>query len=462
MPQNEPIMKLCLRTFGCQMNKRDSEIILSMLADDGYVRVDREDDADVILFNTCCVRAHAEQRVYSRMQQLAKLKGRRPELILGIGGCMAQKEGHRIVERLPHVDLVFGTGVLYELPELLRRAIADGGPVIAVDERTRPMRSQAEFGLRERGVRAWISIGEGCDNRCAYCVVPMVRGPERSKPPELILDEVRCAIERGYTEIFLLGQNVNSYGHDLVSAPDFAGLLELVNEVPGVRRIRFTTSHPKDMSPRLVEVIRDLPRVCEHLHLPVQSGSSRILALMNRGYARGDYLDKIELVRSAVPDIGLTTDVIVGFPGETEDDFDETRSLLEQVRFDTAYIFKFSPRDGTSGEALPNSVPQHIIVHRHRMLLEIEKEISRARMGELVGTKQEVLVEELCKQEPEYIVGRTRSYRVVRVRSDGAQVGDEVEVDVTGVRGWTLYGTRVKDTPRGVSARTCARVIIDS
>lgn len=230
-------MNICIRTFGCQMNKRDSEIIRSMLAEEGYVLVDCEEDADVILFNTCCVREHAERRVYSRMEQLAKLKARRPSVILAIGGCMAQKEGHRILDRLPHVDLVFGTGALYDLPSLLENVIAKGGPVISVDTDVRPIRSQAEFGLREKGVRAWVSIAEGCDNRCAYCVVPLVRGPERSKPPELILDEVNRALGQGFVEVFLLGQNVNSYGHDLVGAPDFPGLLELVNGVRGVKRI---------------------------------------------------------------------------------------------------------------------------------------------------------------------------------------------------------------------------------
>ena len=434
-------MKLCIRTFGCQMNKRDSEIILSMLADAGYVAVEREEDADVILFNTCCVREHAERRVYSRMEQLAKLKTQRPDVVLAIGGCMAQKEGHRILDRLPHVDLVFGTGALYDLPSLLENVIAKGGPVISVDQDVRPVRSQAEFGLREGGVRAWVSIAEGCDNRCAYCVVPLVRGPERSKPPELILDELNRAVERGYKEMFLLGQNVNSYGHDLVGAPDFPALLELANGVPRVKRIRFTTSHPKDMSPRLVEALRDLPRVCEHLHLPLQSGSTRILSLMNRMYTRDEYLRKIQLLRSAVPDIGLTTDVIVGFPGETEEDFEQTRSALTEIRFDAAYIFKFSPRQGTPAETLPGRISENVIVHRHKVLLEMQKEISREKVQESVGTRQKVLVEARALKEPEYFTGRTRNYKVVRIESDGIRVGDQLEVDITEAKGWTLYGT---------------------
>ncbi len=435
------VMKLCVRTFGCQMNKRDSEIILSMLAEKGYACVDREEDADVILFNTCCVRDHAEQRVYSRMEQLARLKTERPEIILGIGGCMAEKEGGAIFDRLPHVDLVFGTGALYDLPELLERAIAEDEPVMSVGGQVRPMRSQAEFHSRAPGVRAWVSIAEGCDNRCAYCVVPMVRGPERSKPPALILDEVNRAVEDGYLEIFLLGQNVDSYGHDLAGAPDFPGLLELVNEVPGVKRIRFTTSHPKDMSSRLVEALRDLPRVCEHLHLPLQSGSSHVLNLMNRGYTRDDYLHKIESVRAEVPGIGLTTDIIVGFPGETEKEFEETQAAIQEVRFDTAYIFKFSPRAGTPAEALPGRVPREVIVHRHRVLLDMQKEISREKAHELVGTRQRVLVEGRSPKQPEYAVGRTRNYRAVRIPSGELEVGDEIEVTITEVRGWTLCGT---------------------
>ena len=412
-----------------------------MLADRGYVSVEHEEDADVILFNTCCVREHAEHRVYSRMEQLAALKAQRPELVLGIGGCMAEKDGRTTFDRLPHVNLVFGTGALYDLPELLERAISEGGPVISVGEQARPMRSQTEFGLRQSGVRAWVSIAEGCDNRCAYCVVPMVRGPERSKPPGLILDEVNRAVEDGYVEIFLLGQNVNSYGHDLAGAPDFPGLLELVNRVSGVKRIRFTTSHPKDMSPGLVEALRDLPRVCEHLHLPLQSGSTRVLNLMNRGYTREDYLEKTEVLRSAVPQIGLTTDVIVGFPGETEEEFEETRSALEGIRFDTAYIFKFSPRPGTPAETLPGRVSNEVIIHRHRELLDMQKEISREKAHELVGTRQEVLVEGRSPKQPEYAAGRTRNYKAGRVPCDGIQVGDEIEVTITEARGWTLYGT---------------------
>ena len=412
-----------------------------MLADRGYVSVEQEEDADVILFNTCCVREHAEQRVYSRMEQLAKLKMQRPELVLGIGGCMAEKEGRSIFDRLPHVDLVFGTGALYDLPELLERAIAQGGPVMSVGGQVRPMRSQAEFGLRATGVRAWVSIAEGCDNRCAYCVVPMVRGPERSKPPQLILDEVNRAVGDGYVEIFLLGQNVNSYGHDLAGAPDFPGLLELVNEVSGVKRVRFTTSHPKDLSLQLVEALRDLRRVCEHLHLPLQSGSTRILDLMNRGYTRDDYLHKIEALRAAVPGVGLTTDVIVGFPGETEKEFEETRSALEEVRFDAAYIFKFSPRPGTPAETLPGRVPGEVIMHRHRALLDMQKEISREKAHELVGTRQQVLVEGRSPKQPEYAAGRTRNYRAARIQSDDIEVGDEIQVTITEARGWTLYGT---------------------
>jgi len=438
------------------MNKRDSEIMLSMLADRGYVPVEQEEDADVILFNTCCVREHAEQRVYSRMEQLANLKAQRPGIILGIGGCMAEKEGQSIFDRLPHVDLVLGTGALYDLPELLERAISERAPVVSVGEQVRPMRSQADFGLRAPGVRAWVSIAEGCDNRCAYCVVPMVRGPERSKPPQLILDEVNRAVEDGYAEVFLLGQNVNSYGHDLAGAPDFPGLLKLVNEVPAVKRVRFTTSHPKDMSARLMEALRDLPHVREHLHLPLQSGSTRILGLMNRGYTRDDYLHNIEALRAVEPRVGLTTDVIVGFPGETDKEFEETCSALEEVRFDTAYIFKFSPRPGTAAETLSGRVPDDVIVHRHRTLLDMQKEISREKAHELVGTRQQVLVEGRSPKQPEYATGRTRNYRAVLIQSDETRIGDEIEVKITEVKGWNLYGEPEVQAQLPLPEESCA------
>jgi len=427
-----------IATYGCQMNRRDSEIISSMLVGAGYRIVDSAEEARVIVFNTCCVRENAEERVYGRLGQLKSFKELRPGTILAVGGCMAQKDGAAVLKRAPWTDLVFGVHALYALPDLLEKVRAGQGPLVSVPEHPRPMVSQSGFCRREPGVRAWISVMEGCNNFCAYCVVPHVRGPERSKPPELVIEEVRSAVADGYKEVFLLGQNVNSYGADLAPRTGFPKLLELVNEVDGVGRIRFTTSHPKDFSPELVDTIASLDHVCEHVHLPLQAGADRVLESMNRGYTLDEYVSRIEMLRSKVPGVGLTTDIIAGFPGETESDFQRTVCALETIRYDGAYIFKYSTRPGTAASRLDRAVPHETVVRRHAELLELQKTISKEKIGAAVGKEDEVLVEEVSRRDSGLVKGHTRDYRVAVLEGDDSLIGKAIPVRIVGVDKFTL------------------------
>jgi len=325
---------------------------------------------------------------------------------------------------------------------LLEQAERNGGPVVATPEDGPEPRSDMATDSGRRRLHAWISIMRGCNNYCSYCVVPYVRGPQRSKRPEEVADEMQALAEHGIVEVTLLGQNVNSYGHDIQPQTTFVKLLQSLNEIPCIARIRFTTSHPKDLSSELMHAIRDLNKVCEHLHLPVQSGSSRILDLMNRGYSAEDYIENVEKLRGFVPDIGLTTDVIVGFPGETEDDFEQTLSLLGRVQFDGAYIFKYSHRPGTAAVRLPGELEQKTIIHRHKKLLDFQKKISLDRLKKLVGTTQSVLPEKHDPKHPGNVSGRTRAYRVVSFPGTSDLVGKEIDARIADLSGWTLMGER--------------------
>jgi len=420
------------------MNKRDSEIVASILEREGYQHSPDVETADLIVFNTCSVRERAEQRLYGKVNSLYRVKKRRPDMLIAVGGCTAQKYAERLLDKMPHVDLVFGTHALYRLPDLVLEA-RRRPPVVCVEDTPRPMRSQAEFKCRAPGVSAWISVMEGCNNWCAYCVVPDTRGPERSRPPDYVLDEVRAAAAAGRVEMVLLGQNVNSYGGGLDEKIDFAELLERIDAVAGVRRIRFATSHPKDLSPRLIDAMASLDRVCEHLHLAMQSGSDRILDIMNRGYTIAGFEEKVARLREAMPGIGLTTDIIVGFPGETESDFDATCAAVERIRFDGAYIFKYSDRPDTPAADMPEHVGQHVIEKRHAHLLDLQKRISAERVRNMVGQRHNVLVESMNGSREETVMkGRTRNYKVATLPGSEKFIGKEVAVRVEDVRGYTL------------------------
>jgi len=393
------------------MNEYDSERMLALLRGE-YVPCRRPEEADLILVNTCSVRQKAEEKVYSLVGRFKQLKARRPEVVIGICGCVAQQEGKHLVKRLPHVDMVLGPRRIFHLREALREIEAGHRPVVWV-ELDGDWSPPPPGPLGERPVKAYVTIMQGCDNFCSYCVVPYVRGREISRPPEEILREVECLVSQGVREVTLLGQNVNSYGRKEQGFPSFAELLRLVSEIEGLWRLRFTTSHPKDLSPDLIEAFGELEKLCEHLHLPVQSGSNRILRLMNRKYTREEYLEKVRRLREVVPEIALTTDLIVGFPGETEEDFRETLALLEEVRYQEIFSFKYSDRPLARARDFPEKVPEEVKAARlaevHRVQARITGEIYRSYLGR----QEEILVEGRSERNPALWTGRTRTNLVV-------------------------------------------------
>ncbi len=427
------------------MNEHDSEIIAGMLEGRGYVAASAPEEADLIIFNTCCVRENPERKVYGRVGDLKRLKRARPDLIIGISGCMVQQEGEarRIEQKLPHVDLVFGTMNLHRLPELLDRVEAGQKAVEVWDD---------EGGIvehlpvrRAEGVSAWATIIHGCNNFCSYCIVPYVRGRERSRRFEEIVEEVRGLGEAGFREVVLLGQNVNSYGHDLEDGRDFADLLQALDGTPGMYRIRYTTSHPRGFSQKLIDTIAASRTVCEHFHLPLQAGSDRVLRRMNRGYTQSEYLDLVRRIRGAVPDSSVTTDLIVGFPGETEEDFLETLKVVREVRFDSAFTFVFSPRRGTAAARMKDQVPDDVKSHRIQRLIDVQEAITVEINSSLAGNVVEVLVEGESKTNPAMLAGRTRTNKlVVFPRDDRAATGRLVNVRITKPQAWTQIGEVVE------------------
>ncbi|MGI6142939.1 MAG: tRNA (N6-isopentenyl adenosine(37)-C2)-methylthiotransferase MiaB [bacterium] len=434
--------KYYIRTYGCQMNERDSETLAGILADLGYMRAASEEEADLIIFNTCCVRETAERKIYGRLNELRPLKSKRPDLLIGVGGCMAQKDKERVLNRAPHVDFVFGTHNIQELPQLISRAAAVPEPVVQVWEEGQA--SLLELPTQREGkLKAFVTITYGCTNFCTYCIVPYVRGKERSRSPQDIIKEVTQLAQDGYKEVTLLGQNVNTYGRDLGTGISFAQLLRAVNQVAGIRRIRYTTSHPRDFSDEIIEAVRDCAKVCEHFHLPIQSGSNRILERMNRGYTREDYLDLVKRIREKVPNNSITTDIIVGFPGEEEEDFAATLDLVRQVGFDNAFTFVFSPRSGTPAASMKEQVPEGVKKERLNRLMDLQDRISRDINEKLRGKEVEVLVEGTSKKEESFLTGRTRTNKLVLFPGEEKLIGELVTVRITRPQTWNLYGELV-------------------
>jgi tRNA-2-methylthio-N6-dimethylallyladenosine synthase len=432
--------RIYVETYGCQMNVADTELMLGVLGREGYVRTDDPALADVMLVNTCAVRDHAEQRVLSR---LGELKGsKRPGGVLGVVGCMAQRLGPRLLEQVPEVDLVIGPDGYRGLAELIARARSGaggeggaGGGERAADVEFRPWEHYEDVPVeRDRRVSAFVTVQRGCNYRCTFCVVPMTRGPERSRMLTDVAREVQTLASRGTTEVTLLGQTVNSY-HD--GEHDFADLLRAVGTVPGIRRLRFTSPYPTDFSDRLLAAMRDTPAVCEHVHLPVQSGSSRVLKRMLRRYTRERYLEVVAALRKGVPAIALTTDVIVGFPGETEEDFQETVSLVEAVGFDDAYTFKYSPREGTPATRLKDRVPDEVAGGRLQRLIAVVRSMAKQKNIALVGTTFEVLVEGKAKRGG-LLQGRTRTNKIALFAGPDEWVGTYRRVRLTGTTGSTF------------------------
>ena len=401
-----------LETFGCQMNAHDSEKVVGTLVHEGYSQVETEAAADLILYNTCSIRDKAEQKVFNRLNDYKKLYAAGKRFV--VLGCVAQQEGERIFERAPYVSLVAGSASYRKLPDMLERLEAGEKRITGLDDRQTDETFDTEFTARTNPHRAYITIIEGCDKFCAYCVVPFTRGKERSRTSTSVLAEARKAADAGYTEIQLLGQNVNSY-QDREGTLTFAELLAAVGEVPGIRRVRFTTSHPRDFTPDIVAAIDRVPTLCDHVHLPVQSGSTRVLAAMQREYSREHYLAKIAHIESAQRDISLTTDIIVGFPGETEEDFADTLSLLERVGFDAVFAFKFSPRPNTPALTLPDSVPEEEKTRRLQVLLEQQREKQRSRYSKHVGQVVEAAVEGFNAARNQ-VIGRTSQNKTLNFR----------------------------------------------
>ena len=435
--------KLYVKTFGCQMNVYDTEKIYAFLQD-SYVPANSAEEADVIILNTCSIREKAQQKVYSLLGRIKPLKDSKPDLLIGVGGCVAQQEGERILKRSPVVDVVFGTHNVDELPGLLEERKNNGKRVCRVREDTGTVpTSEAPRVKGFKGAASLITIMKGCDNFCAYCVVPLVRGREVSRPASEILDEAAFLIEGGVREITLLGQNVNSY-LDPDTGNGFVSLLESMEMLPGLERLRFVTSHPKDFSPALAHAMAELSKVCEHIHLPVQAGSDRVLKAMKRGYTSKQYLEKVDLLKGLIPQVEFTTDIIVGFPGEERADFEKTLEILDKVRYQNVFSFRFSPRPGTAAVEIEDPVPHDVKRPWLPELQEIQNRITAKKHREMVGTEVEVLVEGVDKKSSGSLEGRTRTNYILHFPGDPALVGQMVRVKVTDSGAIHLMGEMVK------------------
>jgi tRNA-2-methylthio-N6-dimethylallyladenosine synthase len=427
--------QIYIETYGCQMNVADTELMLGLLGREGYVPTDDPAAADVLLVNTCAVRDNAEQRVIGRMGELKRYK--RPGTVLGVVGCMAQRLGRRLLDEAPHVDLVIGPDGYRALPELIGGA---AGGHRAADVAFRQWEHYEDVpAVRGPRVGAFVTVQRGCDYRCTFCIVPMTRGRERSRKLAEVVREVRQLAEQGITEVTLLGQTVNSY-HD--GSADFADLLRAVGAVPGIRRLRFTSPYPTDFTDRVLDALARVPAVCQHVHLPAQSGSTGLLKRMGRRYGREEYLAVVGRLRAAVPGLGLTTDLIVGFPGETEADFADTVSLVREVGFDDAYTFRYSPREGTGALRLPDPVPDAVAAERLERLIAVVRQVARRRNAGLVGGVHEVLAEKVARRGG-LLQSRTRTNKVVLVDGPVEWIGTYFHVKLTGTTGSTFTGVPV-------------------
>jgi tRNA-2-methylthio-N6-dimethylallyladenosine synthase len=469
-----PTRKAYVETYGCQMNLSDGELMSGVLASNGFELVETPDEADVVLVNTCAIREHAEQRVLGRVAQLNGLKEKNPGLLLGVTGCMAQRMGEELVRKAPYVDLVMGPDGYRGLPEALRAAAEHGetqagagagpgaGPGVGPEpaelgspqahrrERGRgltvldldPAENYEGLELRRRSsVSAWIPIQRGCNHRCTFCIVPYVRGPEKNRSPQAVLEEIRRVTEEGITEVTLLGQTVNSYRE---GGWDFPRLLRAVARIPGIRRVRFTSPHPNDVTPELVEVMAEEEAVCEQLHLPLQAGNDRTLKRMLRRHTVAEFLEKVEIIRGSIPDMAISTDVIVAFPGETDSEFRDTLSVLERVRFDDAFTYRFSPREGTPATRFPPDelIPENEGRARLEELIELTRGIQREINEGEVGRVDEVLVENKGREDG-FMLGRTRRNKVAVFPREDAQLGSYQTVELTRTTGATFVGSLV-------------------
>lgn len=432
-------------TYGCQMNEHDSERLAGMLEEMGYQQTDKLGSADIILLNTCIIRENAELKVFGKLGELKRYKRENPDLIIGIGGCMMQQDEpvDEVYNKYRHVDLIFGTHNIHHLPNLIEKIEETRDRVVEVwDE---------EEGLipdlpsqRESEHTAWISIIQGCDNFCTYCIVPYVRGRERSRPVPSIVEEAVRLAEDGVREITLLGQNVNSYGNDLKKEITFPKLLEELNKVEELKRIRFMTSHPRDLSADLLENIKKLDKVANHIHLPVQSGSNKVLKEMNRGYTREYYIDRVKKIKKEIPGAAVSTDFIVGFPGESDEDFEKTIELVKELKFDMAYTFIYSPRSGTPAARRDDQIDEDLKKERLNRLMDLQNKISYDKNQKLIGSTQEILVTGPSNNDPEVFEGRTSTNKICFIDKREDLVGELVKVKIDAAKSWTLEGTIVE------------------
>ena len=440
---NNPGKRLYIRTFGCQMNDRDSELIAGMLIEKGYEIVEDAEKADIVLFNTCSVRQHAEDRVIGNIQKLASRRKKDSAFRIGVLGCMAQRHGEMLFKEHPQVDFVVGPSNIYDIPELLTKSESEE-KVLAVNNKKRPKKKVSD--KHRTGIfSSFVNIMYGCDNFCSYCVVPYVRGREVSRPKKDILDEIKGLAARGFKEVTLLGQNVNSYGRGLSGKVTFPDLLEAVNKIKDIERIRFTTSHPKNAGRSLFRAMKDLDKVCEHIHLPLQSGSDKMLDLMNRKYKFEDYLKKVTALRKIIPDVGISTDIIVGFPSEKEKDYNATKKALEEIKFNSSFIFKYSPRPPALSSCLVDDVLEEVKRKRNNDLLALQKKISHEKNKSFIGSEQEVLVEGESRLSKKEVIGRTRDNTSCVFKGDKDLIGRLVKVRIKGTTPNTLKGELITD-----------------
>ncbi|WP_221372641.1 tRNA (N6-isopentenyl adenosine(37)-C2)-methylthiotransferase MiaB [Clostridium perfringens] len=435
----------CISTYGCQMNEEDSEKLSGMLKSQGYERTENKEEASIIIFNTCCVRENAENKVFGNLGQLKQLKKKNPNLVIAICGCMMQQVGmaDKVLKTFPYVDIIFGTHNAHKFPEYLHRVLQEGVQVKEILNKEEGIVEGLPID-RKSDVKAFVTIMYGCNNFCTYCIVPYVRGRERSRKSEDIIKEIEELVSQGYKEITLLGQNVNSYGKGLEEDIDFAGLLRKVNEVKGLERVRFMTSHPKDLSDDVIMAIKECDKLCEQVHLPVQSGSSRILKEMNRHYDREYYLDLVKKIKSEIPDVTLTTDIIIGFPGETEEDFLYTLSLCEEVGYDSAFTFIYSRRNHTPADKMENQIPDDIKHDRFNRLVEAINKKVVIKNKEYEGKVVEVLVEGPSKNDETKLTGRTRNGKLVNFAGDEKLVGELVNLKIVRAQPFSLIGEIVE------------------
>jgi tRNA-2-methylthio-N6-dimethylallyladenosine synthase len=433
--------KVYLQTFGCQMNVYDSERLQSLLLSEGHRIIKTAEDADIIVLNTCSVREKAETRALGRLSELQKYKHQNPRIMLVVAGCMAQRMGRNLTERMPYLDLVLGPDQIFQLPAYLQNH-QDSSRVAVCSSRqdfdSQRIWRQEILPERKTPFTSFVAISRGCDNFCAYCVVPYVRGPERHRPIDQIIKEIQLLVQSGCREVTLIGQNVNSYKFE---GKDFADLLQMVNDQTGIDWIRFMTSHPKDLSEKLIDRIAALPKLCEHIHLPLQAGSDRVLEKMNRGYTSPDYLKLVERIKERIENVSLSTDVIVGFPGETKEDFEKTLDMMERVRFDSAFMFRYSMREGTKAASFVDDVPEEEKLSRLHATIRLQKEVSGRKNQGLLGKTFQVLVDERSRRDENRWKGKTKTNKTVIIEGDEDLLGKIVSVKIEEADSFTLFGS---------------------